>query len=308
MKAPRHIVRAAGSSAALAAIVLLSACGGGSGDSVASGAATTAGSDAAKPVKPSTHSSTGSSGTAAPVNSAPAIHVTHVSPHGRDVSLLTMNPDKVRFRFIPGTADPGGYNSTKDAPNTYRHSMLAAFNGAFLPQHTEGGYYFRGNMFSDLRDNRASLVIDKNGTLDVINWNGNDPSKYQVVRQNIRMMINDGVDKTIGHNGCDDWGPLGTGPSAHRRCPGERSAVGVTADGTVIYAFGFEVMAGDLATALKKAGVVRAMALDINNWWPSAYTYIDGKGKRIDSSVRDDPTRYSSSTPWKKDFVVVLPR
>jgi len=273
-------------------------------------ATATATDDGAKPVTASESASATphSTPTKPAESSGPAVKVTHVTANGRDVSLLTMNPSKVSFRYVPGTESPGGYVASKDAPDTYRKKMLAAFNGAFMLQHAEGGYTFRDKTYADLVDGAATMVITPDGQLDVIKWNGQDPSQYRVIRQNLTLLIDNGNDRTDGHNGCDDWGLLGTNPEAHRRCPGERSALGVTKDGTVIYAFSYESKAGDLATALKHAGAVRAMELDINNWWPSAYTYSDGTGKRIDPLVRDEPSRYSGKTPNKKDFVVVLPR
>jgi len=307
-------------------------------------ATATATDDGAKPVTASESASATphSTPTKPAESSGPAVKVTHVTANGRDVSLLTMNPSKVSFRYVPGTESPGGYVASKDAPDTYRKKMLAAFNGAFMLQHAEGGYTFRDKTYADLVDGAATMVITPDGQLDVIKWNGQDPSQYRVIRQNLTLLIDNGKDRTDGHNGCDDWGLLGTNPEAHRRCPGERSALGVTKDdghngcddwgllgtnpeahrrcpgersalgvtkdGTVIYAFSYESKAGDLATALTHAGAVRAMELDINNWWPSAYTYSDGTGKRIDPLVRDEPSRYSGKTPNKKDFVVVLPR
>jgi hypothetical protein len=52
-----------------------------------------------------------------------------------------------------------------------------------------------------------------------------------------------------------------------------RSGVGVTADGALVYAGGPAMSIVALARTLQAAGAVRAMEMDINTDWVSAFTY-----------------------------------
>ena len=54
-----------------------------------------------------------------------------------------------------------------------------------------------------------------------------------------------------------------------------RSGVGVDANGALIYAGGNSLSVLSLARTLQAAGAVRAMELDINTDWVSAYTYVN---------------------------------
>ena len=53
-----------------------------------------------------------------------------------------------------------------------------------------------------------------------------------------------------------------------------RSGVGVDANGALIYAGGPALSVLSLGPTLQNAGAVRAMELDINTDWVSAYTYV----------------------------------
>jgi hypothetical protein len=52
-----------------------------------------------------------------------------------------------------------------------------------------------------------------------------------------------------------------------------RSGVGVTADGGLVYAAGNGLSVATLANVLARAGVVRAMELDINSAWVDFFSY-----------------------------------
>ncbi|MHB8600727.1 MAG: hypothetical protein ACYDER_28465 [Ktedonobacteraceae bacterium] len=52
-----------------------------------------------------------------------------------------------------------------------------------------------------------------------------------------------------------------------------RSGIGMTAQGTLLYAVGNSLTARTLAVALKSAGAVMAMQTDINPYWVRAFLY-----------------------------------
>jgi len=85
--------------------------------------------------------------------------------------------------------------------------------------------------------------------------------------------------------------------------------VGVTADGALVYAGGPALSITALARTLQAAGAVRAMELDINTDWVSAYTYgpsnpADGSspivGKKLLDNMSRDGSRYLQ--PGERDF------
>ncbi len=55
---------------------------------------------------------------------------------------MWMNPDLLRFRYIPGTAYPEGSPKRPQdrRPSTWVPRMVAAFNGAFHLKDRAGGY------------------------------------------------------------------------------------------------------------------------------------------------------------------------
>ncbi|MCX6458840.1 MAG: phosphodiester glycosidase family protein [Actinobacteria bacterium] len=193
------------------------------------------------------------------------------------MSIVKISQSLNSFQFVPGTSAPGGYSSSYDSPSTYRNRMTAAFNGGFLLNSDAGGYALRGNIYKSLRSGYGSLVVDKSGHLNVIKWtSGMSASNYRVVRQNLPLLVDNGVNKTSSRgNGCDSWGAVG---AQYRHCPGERSAVGVTSSGQVVYVYGYRVYANDLARALIHFGVKRGMVLEMNQAWPRAYTYSSPGG------------------------------
>ena len=85
-----------------------------------------------------------------------------------------------------------------------------------------------------------------------------------------------------------------------------RSAIGLRADGTVVYVQSQALSAGSLANLLVRAGAVRGMALDMNKAFANGDLYgpYGPKGKAINPDNQNPTDRfYKSST---RDFVAVF--
>ena len=91
-----------------------------------------------------------------------------------------------------------------------------------------------------------------------------------------------------------------------------RSGVGVDANGALVYVAGPGLSAVTLAVLLQRAGCVRAMELDINSSWVSAYTYDQTnpddaaavQGVKLLPSMSRDGSRYL--TPGERDFFALF--
>jgi hypothetical protein len=87
-----------------------------------------------------------------------------------------------------------------------------------------------------------------------------------------------------------------------------RSGVGVTADGAIVYAGGPAMSVLALARTLQAAGAVRAMEMDINTDWVSAFTYAPNttvpgnpiEGVKLLDGMTHDGSQYLQ--PNSRDF------
>jgi hypothetical protein len=91
-----------------------------------------------------------------------------------------------------------------------------------------------------------------------------------------------------------------------------RSALGVTADGRLIWVGGEHLTVAALAQALVRSHVVRAVELDINPFWVNGYLYGHRGGHGPLAPVPVIPGQSGISgeylAPWSRDFFTVVAR
>ena len=235
------------------------------------------------------------------------------------IGLMWMDPTKLTFRYVPGYEIPekGPRMAQDKEPVTWLSGLVAAFNGAFHLRDNAGGYYYDGTMVRPLRAGLASIVTGVDGSMHVVVW-----ADYMTpqpgtlaIRQNLPPLVLDGVSQPTSHDGTAKWGLADDGlPHANR------SALGETTDGALIFAYGHEVTAAALAAALVQAHVTTAIVLDMNKSWPTGFFYDAPStalsapvssppkpvGHRIQAGIQRDPSTYF--TQFKKDFFVALAR
>jgi hypothetical protein len=206
----------------------------------------------------------------------PAVYETSLVPTGGTsrAGVAWMDTDLLSARLYSGSLSPGGgpYKYTAPVAPTEASSLVAAFNGGFKMADAHGGYYTENRMIRALVLGHASLVIYANGAVTVGAW-GSDvimtPS-VAAVRQNLYPLVINGRPSARAYTrSWRAWGrtcPCGTGHhgSEHQW----RSALGVTADGALVYVVGPLLDPLQVADLLVRAGVVRGMELDINPTWP----------------------------------------
>ena len=229
------------------------------------------------------------------VGGLPAEYIAFVRPDAVHTAyytgLMWLDTKLLKAVYVPGSEEPGGGANPwgSQVPPEVRSTLIAAFNSGFKMDQARGGVYFGGEEVRPLVNGAASLVIFKDGSSNVGVW-GRDFTMgpdIESVRQNLELLVDNG------------GGPLGVAPGGTTGigAPGQlnpelreddttvfgatlgnnvyvwRSGVGVTATGALVYAGGAAMSVLSLAKTLQNAGAVRAMELDINTDWVSAFTY-----------------------------------
>jgi hypothetical protein len=189
-----------------------------------------------------------------------------------DISLLSFDQRLVSLHLHSGTVDAGstGWHYGPEIAGSERRRLVAAFNGAFKLDTNSGGFFSNGRTAAPLTVGLGSIVTYSDGTTDIGAWHQGVPAagkQVVSVRQNLDLLIAGG--RAAANVGCLlCWGATlgGTATPA-------RSALGITADGHLIWAGGENLTVTSLAGALLAARVVRAVELDINPEWVAGYLY-----------------------------------
>jgi hypothetical protein len=227
------------------------------------------------------------------------------------VDLLSFAQDLVGLHLHSGTVDAGtsGWRYGPSIGGFERRRVVAAFNGGFRLSTGAGGFESYGHVAVALQAGVGSIVTYTDGTTDIGSWHHEVPAagkKIASVRQNLPLLIDHGH-AAASVNCITCWGAtLGgiTDPA--------RSALGITADGHLIWAGGEHLTPSQLADALLAARVVRAVELDINPEWVNAYLYAHhhGHGPVVPIPVLAGQNGIPGEflAPWSRDFFSVVAR
>ena len=229
------------------------------------------------------------------------------SPSG--IAMLSFKQPALQLRLHSGTVDAGalGWRYGPEIAGPERRRVVAAFNGGFKLNVGAGGFESFGRVGAPLTDGLGSVVTYTDGSSDIGSWHDEVPTPGRMVasvRQNLPLLIDHGTAaSTIDCRSC--WGAtLGgiTDPA--------RSALGIQADGRLVWAGAEHAMVGTIAGALLGAGVIRAVELDINPEWVAGYLYghRGGAGPLAPVPVvpgqQGIPGQYLA--PWSRDFFSVV--
>jgi hypothetical protein len=251
------------------------------------------------------------------VDGVPAVYTTVLRPSAIHTSYVVgvawMDATLLKATLYSGSQIPGGgpYSHTAPVSPSSATSLVAAFNAGFLMSDANGGYYTDGKTIDPLRTGAASFVVYKNGTSTVGQW-GRDvsmSSNVVSVRQNLDLLVDNGKVVPAAYNAnATQWGATLGGADYVWR-----SALGVTANGALVYVGGPGLNIVDLANILVRAGTVRAMELDINTDWVNLSTYQPStpngqasatNGTELLSGMTGTPGRYFASW-WARDFITM---
>jgi hypothetical protein len=182
--------------------------------------------------------------------------------------LVKLNMNNLALSAVAGTTEPGGYQNPGpgkvpiDAQKS--GTLVAAFNGGFQQKDGHYGMIVNGKTYLPLQKNLATLLISNNQKPQIINYTGQDlGGDVTTVRQNGPLLLENSKDVTSS----TEWNMQTWGLTTTNSMYTWRSGLGVTQDGNLVYAAGPSLVPQTLALALKAAGAINAMQLDINPVW-----------------------------------------
>ena len=266
----------------------------------------------------------------------PAIYATCYRPSvtfpNATVHMLTFDMKQISMRLYIGSGEPGANEALSKVESEQRHYLLAVTNALWKAKHSGGGgSVFRGKVITKLVPGLASVVVFKDGRVDVVEWDDSIPmSEVLDVRQLKHLIVKDGrVVDTVVKNGKKTDAEIGMGMLLNEEQPttrgwygdsqmnstsgdywfiATRSAFGIRADGNLVFAVGHHIGTKDLAKALVLAGCVRAIHGDANpdNVLGNLY-YTDAKGNvlrkaKLSPEQRDETLNRYLDRTYTSDF------
>lgn len=211
----------------------------------------------------------------------------------------------------PLTGPPGTGRIPRD-PHVYQR-VAAAFNGGFKTEHGNYGMMLNKRVLLPPQPGAATVILTKDGRVGMGSWGSNttvggihDVPTADILsfRQNLDPLVDQ--DK-VNPSNRGQWGFVLPGTSMQT----ERSGICVTNAGHMLYAWGDDTSATSLGKAMKMAGCVYGMHLDMNPHHTGfMYTNItEFKGKQYKSELLTkemeiDTDRYLLYAP--KDFFFMM--
>jgi len=211
----------------------------------------------------------------------------------------------------PLTGSPGPGRLPRD-PAVYTR-VAAAFNGGFKTEHGSYGMMVNRRVLLPPQPGAATVIVTSDERVGLGSWgNSRDISGIEGVdaraivsfRQNLDPLIDRGQ---LNPSHRTQWGFTLPGTSMQT----ERSGLCVTAAGHLIYAWGDDLSATALATAMGMASCVYGMHLDMNPHHTGfMFTNITDlrarsyKSDLLDKQMGIDTTRFVEYAP--KDFFYVM--
>jgi len=252
------------------------------------------------------------------VHGRPAVFTTTIRPLDTPTVLAGvawMDTTLLSAQLYSGSLSPGGLFWKYTAPISPKaaRTLVAAFNGGFLLKDSHGGYLSEGHLVAPLIVGAASLVIYRDGSATVGQW-GRDVSmtpEVVAVRQNLRLL----VDNAAPVSGLARYDVIAWGFALNNIVDTPRSALGITANGALVYVEG-PMNIIDLSRILVRAGVLKAMVLDMNPLWPIFATYqpttsnglaASTNGRDLTASMVQTPARFFQPT-YARDFITMSAR
>jgi hypothetical protein len=268
-------------------------------------------------------------------NGLPVIYRTVYRPSSRFpnaiVYILLFDMRHVCMRLYLGSSEHKRGECPSRVDRSEQPFLLAITNGLWQTRHAgRGGIVCRGKILKKPAKGVASIVLFKDGTVDILEWNDNVPvSQVRDARQLKHLIAKGGkVVTSIMKRGREVHAEIGLGsllkedrpvlrrPASRDSKKSEkspktkwvlnltsgplwfiatRSAFGIRRDGNLVYALGRHISTKDLAKALVLAGCVRAIHGDANPGNAVGILYYTDEDGRIVKKARLSPLQARST-------------
>lgn len=225
------------------------------------------------------------------------------------VNLVKMNMEFLNLGAVAGLEQPGG--RMKPGPGVIpvaiqkSNNLIAGFNGGFQQKDGYYGMIVSDTTYLPLVHNAATLLIRRDEPPTIVHYIGqNLGNDILAIRQNGPMLIENSQIVTSS----TEWNMQTWGLTTTNSMYTWRSGIGVTKEGSLIYACGPSLVPETLAKSLLAAGAVDALQLDINPIWVRFFLYnVVGNGQYdshpLVSSMVNGGEEYLRG--YQKDFFYV---
>ena len=229
------------------------------------------------------------------------------------VSIVKIDQKSLAIGSVAGIKEPGGKLGNPGPGKVpddivQSDSLVAAFDGGFQYHDGKYGMMAGGKTYVPLRDGLGAVVGYRDGSIRVLKYFSDLSLGDDVafIRENGPMLIENGAITTHRVDSIEIWGAM-AGDSIYTW----RSGIGVDADGEALFAAGNGLSPQTLGEALKEAGAVNAVQLDINPFWVRFNIFNPLGGGKYDSfplakGMADGQISYL--TGYSKDFFYVYKR
>jgi hypothetical protein len=228
----------------------------------------------------------------------------------RGVTLVRINQRVAHLALHAGSVDPGGsgWRYGDAVAGREIHHLILGFNGGFKFSTGSGGFVSFGRVGLALSAGYGSIVTYRTGKTQIGAWEGGVPARgvaIASVRQNLHLLIDHGVpNSSVAGCGAACWGA-----TIGNQAAVARSALGIRADGQLVWGAGESLTVGGLADGMIAAGVERAVQLDINPDWVAGYLFVHHPTTAL-TPVPVVPGQYGIYghllVPYSRDFFTVL--
>jgi hypothetical protein len=193
------------------------------------------------------------------------------------VYMMVIDMTKTFMQYYVGSHEPGAPLALSEVEPQLRPRVMAITNALWMQRHSKGaGAIFRGKVLYPMVDGMATLVVYKDGSVDIRDWSSEIPSNLvRDARQLRHLIVRDGmVVQSVSRANRKEDAEIGLGfllggggknlDGQHFWYVAHRSAFGIRKDGNLVFAIGHHIGSKDLAKALVLAGCDRGLHADAN--------------------------------------------
>jgi hypothetical protein len=193
------------------------------------------------------------------------------------VYMMIVDMRRTIMQYYVGSQEPAAREAKSEVESSLRTRVLAITNAMWQQRHSNGaGAIFRGKVLYSMVDGMATLIVYRDGSVDIQEWSSDIPKELVRDARQLRHLIvkNGVVIQAVNRKGRLEDAEIGLGfllggggkdqDGKHFWYVAHRSAFGIRSDGNLVFAIGHHIGSKDLAKALVLAGCERGLHADAN--------------------------------------------